>query len=293
MKLICVLAGAIALAVPSAAAAAAGDLDGSLGGTGWVRTLEVRSSDNNFLPRGAEAVAVQPDGKIVAAGELEDGRSNRYFGAYRFLPDGTLDPSFGAGGWTALDLGSFEAARAIALQPDGKIVVAGETDCSTARCFAAVRLNPDGSLDGGFGAGGVVRREFYLQASWANAVAIQPDGRVVLAGARQRGGDAQDNELACVLRLLPDGRLDPSFSGDGVAVADHGYGNDSAEAVVIQRGRIVVAGRGRDSASAAGFGLARFRSDGRLDRSFGRRGHRVVSFGGRRLASAYALAAGA
>jgi hypothetical protein len=53
-------------------------------------------------------------------------------------------------------------------------------------------------------------------------------------GSRLRGGDAQDSELVCVVRLLPDGRLDTSFSGDGVAVLDHGYGNDSAEGVVLQ-----------------------------------------------------------
>jgi uncharacterized delta-60 repeat protein len=92
------------------------------------------------------------------------------------------------------------------------------------------------------------------------------------------------------MRLLPDGRLDPSFSGDGVAMLDHGYGNDSARAVVLQRGRIVVAGEGRDTAAGGRFGVARFREDGALDRSFGRRGHRLVSFGRRRLATAYALA---
>jgi uncharacterized delta-60 repeat protein len=105
-----------------------------------------------------------------------------------------------------------------------------------------------------------------------------------------RGGDAQDSALVCVVRLLPDGRLDTGFSRDGVAVLDHGYGNDSAEAVVLQGRRVVVAGAGRDAAGAR-FGIARFRRDGRLDRSFGRRGHRVLGFGSRRLAHAFALAA--
>ena len=282
----------LALAAPASAAAAPGDLDPSFGGgAGWVRTLEIRVGANNYLPRGAEDVVVQPDGRIVVTGGLIDGGSNRYFAALRYLPDGSLDGSFGSGGLVAVDLGSFEDARAVALQRDGKIVVAGETDCETARCFAAMRLNPDGSPDGTFGSGGVVTVPFYLQAGWANDVAIDGQGRIVMAGVRLRGGDAQDNALVCVIRLLPDGRPDPGFSGDGVALVDHGYGNDSAEAVVVRGGKVIAAGDGRYTGGRSYFGLVRLRGDGRLDRSFGRRGRRLVSFGARRYASANALAA--
>ena len=281
----------LALALASPAAAAPGDLDPSFGGgAGWVRTLEIRDASNNYLPEGAEDVVVQPDGRIVVTGSVIDGRSNRYFGALRYLPDGSLDGSFGSGGLVAADLGSFEDPRAVALQRDGKIVVAGETDCETARCFAAMRLNPDGSPDGSFGAGGVVRVPFYLKAAWANDVAIDGSGRIVMAGVRLRGGDAQDSATVCVIRLLGDGRPDPAFSGDGVAIVDHGYGNDSAEAVVLRGGKVIVAGDGRRASGGSRFGLARLRGDGRLDRSFGRRGHRLISFGARRLAGAYALA---
>ena len=94
-----------------------------------------------------------------------------------------------------------------------------------------------------------------------------------------------------MIRLLPDGRPDPAFSGDGVALVDHGYGNDSAEAVVLRGGKVIVAGDGRRASGSSRFGIARLRGDGRLDRSFGRRGHRLVSFGARRLAGAYGLAA--
>ena len=292
MKLVAAVMCAIgSLAGAAAATAAPGDLDPSFAGTGWVRTLEVRAGATNFMPRGATGVAVQPDGRIVTAGEIHDGQSNHYFGAVRYLPDGRLDPSFGAGGVTAVDLGSFEIPRAVAIQPDGKIVVAGESDCVTARCIAVMRFNPDGSPDVGFGSGGVVRKEFYLQASWANDVAIQRDGRIVLAGSRLRGGDAQDSELICVVRLLPDGRLDPTFDSDGTARLNMGYGNDGAQALTIQRSRIVVAGHGLEAAGGSRFGVARLRADGRLDRSFARRGFRTVSFGDRRPAGAYAVAA--
>jgi len=169
-------------AAAAPASGAPGDLDPSFGGgAGWVRTLEIRDATNNFLPRGAEDLVVQRDGKIVVTGEMIDGVSNRYFAALRYLRDGSLDGSFGSGGLVAVDLGAFEDARAVALQRDGKIVVAGETDSETARCFAAMRLNPDGSRDGTFGSGGVVTVPFYLRR-WANDVAIDGHGRIVLAG---------------------------------------------------------------------------------------------------------------
>jgi uncharacterized delta-60 repeat protein len=154
-----------------------------------------------------------------------------------------------------------------------------------------MRLNPDGGLDSSFGGAGVVRVPFYLHAGWANDVAIDGRGRIVMAGVRLRGGDAQDSATVCVIRLLPDGRPDPGFSRDGVALVDHGYGNDSAEAVVLRGGKVIVAGDGRLASGSGRFGVARLRADGRLDRSFGRRGRRLVSFGGRRIAGAHGLAA--
>src|SRR5919204_547085 len=143
-----------ALALAPTAAAAPGDLDGSFSGDGWLRTLEVRSADNNYLPRGAEDMAVQPDGRLVAVGELIDGTSHWYFGAFRYLPNGELDSSFGAGGWVDTNLGDFEFPHAVAVQPDGGIVVAGEGDCRYAQCFVLARYRPDGSLDPGFSGDG-------------------------------------------------------------------------------------------------------------------------------------------
>jgi uncharacterized delta-60 repeat protein len=278
----------------SAAAAAAGDLDGSFSGDGWLRTLEVRSATENYLPRGTEDIAVQPDGRIVAVGELIDGLSNWYFGAFRYLPDGELDPSFGRGGWVDTNLGSFEFPRAVALQADGGIVVAGEGDCRYALCFVLARYRPDGSLDPGFGDGGVVRTPFGLvHGARALDVSIAPDGRIVAAGFVQKGGDAQDSSHFAVARYLPDGRLDQSFSRDGRATVDFGYGNDIAYAVAHQRrGRIVVAGQGTRHVGSTedDFAFARFRRDGRLDRSFSGDGRRTVNFGGRRFDVAYGLA---
>jgi uncharacterized delta-60 repeat protein len=280
--------------VAPAAAGSPGDLDSSFSGDGWVRTLEVRSADNNYLPRVAEDVAVQPDGRIVAVGELIDGRSNWYFGAFRYLPNGELDPSFGEGGWVDTDFGSFEFPHAVTVQPDGGILVAGEGDCRYAMCFVLTRYRPDGSLDPGFGEGGIVRTPFGLvQAAHAFDVSLAPNGRIVAAGFVQKGGDGQDSSHFAIARYLPDGRLDQSFSRDGRATVDFGYGNDVAYAVAHQRrGRIVVAGQGTRNRyrTEDDFALARFRRNGRLDRSFSGDGKRTVNFGGRRFDVAYGLA---
>ena len=85
----------VAMSWAAPAEAAPGDLDGSFSGDGWVWTLELRTETNNYLPKGAEDLAIQPDGKIVAVGELQDGASNWYFGVFRYLPGGELDSGFG------------------------------------------------------------------------------------------------------------------------------------------------------------------------------------------------------
>ena len=126
MRLAASTIAALALAVaPATAAATPGALDPSFSGDGWTRTLEVRSTSNNYLPDGAQDVAIARDAAIVTAGELQDGMSAWYFGAFRFLAGGELDPGFGEGGWVDQDIGEIEMPRAVALQPDGKIVVAG------------------------------------------------------------------------------------------------------------------------------------------------------------------------
>jgi uncharacterized delta-60 repeat protein len=286
------LLGALALA--PAAAAASGDLDGSFSGDGWLRTLEVRSVQNNYLPRGAEDIAVQPDGRLVAVGELIDGTSNWYFGAFRYLPNGELDTSFGEGGWVDTNFGSFEFPHAVVVQPDGGIVVAGEGDCRYAMCFVLARYRPDGSLDPGFGEGGIVRTSFGpYHGSRAFDVALTPGGRIVAAGFVQMGGDGQDSSHFAVARYHADGSIDKSFSRDGRATVDFGYGNDLAYAVASQRGgRIVVAGQGTRNRyrTEDDFAFARFRRDGRLDRGFSGDGKRTVNFGGRGFDIAYGLA---
>ena len=285
---------ALALAVtPATAVAAPGALDPSFSGDGWTRTLEVRSASNNYLPEAALDVAIAPGGGIVTAGELQDGSSEWYFGAFRFLAGGDLDGGFGEGGWVDNDIGSFEMPRAVAVQPDGRIVVAGSSDCADTTCFTLARYLPGGALDPAFGADGIAQTTFPQRGAEAFDVAVARDGKIVAAGFTRRGSDGQDSVVFAVARFLPDGRLDPSFSPDGHAIVDFGYGNDQARAVAVTpSGKIVVAGSaGRERhATLDDFAIARFRVDGRLDRSFAGDGRRTVHFGKRRGDGAYGVA---
>lgn len=160
-----------------------------------------------------------------------------------------LDPSFGGRGWMTMfqlpDGAELGEPTDVAVQPDGKILVTGPATCEQLEsCFAAARLNADGTLDAGFGTGGMARHA-PVRRTRASDIAVQPDGRIVLAGEWFQDGDANADDLACVMRLLPDGRLDPSFSRDGMARLDHGHGDDYLTGVAIQGRRIVVAGAGR------------------------------------------------
>ena len=280
---------AMALAVtPGTAVAAPGALDPSFSGDGWTRTLEVRSASHNYLPEPALDVAIAPGGGIVTAGELQDGRSEWYFGAFRFLAGGDLDGGFGEGGWVDNDIGSFEMPRAVAVQPDGRIVVAGSSDCADTTCFTLARYLPGGALDPAFGADGIAQTTFPQRGAEAFDVAVARDGKIVAAGFTRRGSDGQDSVVFAVARFLPDGRLDPSFSRDGHAIVDFGYGNDEARAIAITpSGKIVVAGSaGRvRHATLDDFAIARVRVDGRLDRSFAGDGRSTMHFGKRRGAA--------
>jgi len=289
-------ASAVAACWAGVALASGGGLDPSFSGDGWVRTLEVRSPTDSYLPSGGEDVALQPDGKILVTGELIDPTSHWYFGVFRYTAGGSLDRSFAGGGFAEIDLGNAEFAHAVAIQRNGRVVVAGEADCRFAVCFALVRFLPDGRLDRSFGANGVVRTMFARYgASRAYDVAVQPDGKIVAVGMRFRGTDAQDDELFAVARYRPDGKLDRTFSRDGLASVDFGYGDADASAVAVQRGgRIVVAGSGARNANrtAADFAVARFRANGRLDRSFSGDGRATVDFGHRLADGVHGLALG-
>jgi uncharacterized delta-60 repeat protein len=277
--MVLVAGSAAALVLVVSAAAAPGDLDPSFAGKGWVRTFELRGGSGPYFPGGAEEVALQPDGKILAVGDLEGGSSSSAVGVFRYTPSGDLDRSFGQGGWAATALGSFAHAHAVALQRDGKIVLAGEAPCSHIACFALVRYLPNGTLDSRFGVGGVVRTGPRWCGCHFRAVEVLHDGRIVAAGRMYN----EFGQTFAVARYLSDGRPDGTFSSDGIASVDVGGSYEGGEALAVQRdGKVLIAGGQR-------FTVLRLRRNGRLDRSFSRDGRVTVSFGRERWDTAHAI----
>jgi uncharacterized delta-60 repeat protein len=273
-------AGVAALVLAMPASAAPGVLDPGFAGKGWVRTYELGDRGNTFA-LGAEDVAIQPDGKIVATGEF-DTQYGFAFGAYRYTAAGGLDRSFGGGGRVVTEIGGISIAHAVALQRDGKIILSGEVECSfgVGTCGGLARYLPNGALDPSFGNGGTIRTGFV--GGRFRGLAIQPNGKIVAAGATLGKSGANFG----IARFLPDGRLDRTFSRDGRAFVSFGRGRfDAAHALALQRdGRIVVAGESRvGNVGPPRFALARLTRRGALDRSFGSRGRRLTNpspFGG-------------
>ena len=234
-----------------------------------------RAIDHGGTNDGAEALAVQPDGKIVVAGF---GGADRAILVTRLRANGADDLGFGSFGTSRVDFGlGPEEARALALQPDGKIVVAGFTTFGgQIDRIAIARLSPvNGSPDMGFGTAG--RRAISLGRPMASAeaLAVQPDGKVVVAGT------ASDQFL--VTRLNGDGSDDPGFGGGRAAfVRFSPLGPERADAVALAPdGKVVAVG-----SAANHLAIARLQSGGVLDTTFGgfdadgnRTGTRTVRFG--------------
>jgi uncharacterized delta-60 repeat protein len=275
------LAAALVLVVGAPSLAAPGRLDPSFG-AGGVAVIQFPSSY-----AGARAVAVQADGRIVAAGFAHTNDTIlQDFAVVRYAPGGALDPTFGTGGMVRTDFdGRFDDALAVAVQPDGKIVVAGTSSDATGADMAVARYAGDGTLDPTFAGDGRALVEFDGESS-ARAVAVQRDGKVLLAGRAVRplptGCCVSDFALA---RLTPTGSLDSSFGGDGRVVTDFlpgpDNGQDDAHAVLVQAdGRILAAGGAVAGAGSVDFAVARYRADGSLDPTFSHDGRVTSDFVG-------------
>lgn len=238
---------------------------------------------------GANAAVMQKDGKLVVAGySSSTGGKTSNIIVLRLNKDGTLDKSFGVGqddgspdGVVSIDLGdSADAAAAVALQADGKIVIAGSRMSKTSDIVLA-RLLPNGKFDVSFGKGdadgtpdGVVSLSLSDGDDVANALALQKDGRIVIAGTTLA---ADKTTNMAVARLKADGTLDAAFgkgdadgTPDGVVSVSLSQGNDSANAIALQAdGKIVVAGTATAQDKSTNIAVARLKTDGAMDTTFG------------------------
>ena len=155
--------------------------------TGWFDGTGILSS-------GVADIVIQPDGKIVAVGDRWDTQNG--FLLVRYNPDGSLDTSFDGDGIVTTPLGPNAGARSVVLQPDGKIVASGVSSNG----FTVIRYNGNGSLDSSFGTGGTVAT-LAAQAVKVNSSALQPDGKIIVAGSRYNVSNEYYPEEFALLRF--------------------------------------------------------------------------------------------
>jgi len=238
-----------------------------------------------------EALAVQADGRIVAAGQA--GSNGADLALARFNRNGTLDASFGTAGEVASRLGTSpnSVARGLAIQADGKILVAGFAGPGGSQEFALARYNPSGSLDSTFGdpvqqpgpqppqplRSGSVLTNPGGNAS-ATSVAVTPDGKILVAGSVQPSAFSSASDFALV-RYNADGSLDTTFGTGGIVTTKLGDFDAGANTILIVPDantitnpadyKIVAAGHTSTSGGDFNFALVRYNADGSLDTTFG------------------------
>jgi uncharacterized delta-60 repeat protein len=283
------VAAAFLILFSGTAHAAAGELDPTWGGDGLVFTP---FPDESSPPGGADvATAVLADGlRVLAAGTVLSDSLTADFGLARYRPGGALDRSFGGDGRVVTDFGFGDDRLSDALiQPDGRIVAAGIAEGAAGLHFALARYLPDGSPDTGFGAGGTLLTTFANGGtSGASALAIDAAGRLLAAG----NAPVREGAGFAVARYRQNGSLDPTFGRRGKVAFGFGWGNDGAsDLVVLPDGRILLVGFAlvEDHFEWA---LARLTADGALDPTFGGEGRITMDLGADLVASSVVLQTG-
>ena len=241
-----------------------GSLDTSFDGDGMVITSF--GGGGGSSASAVYALAVLPDGKIVAGGSRA--LDNRYdFALARYNPDGSLDTSFGDGGLVSTAIGAEDdIGYAMALQDDGKIVMSGYSWAGslafTDNVFAVVRYNADGSLDTSFGTGGKVTTPIGTHGNpggpGSSSVVLQDDGKIVVAGQALDGGDID----FALVRYNTDGSLDTTFDGDGILLIKLGPGEDIPLDLVKQADGSIVAVGSTQTGTGLGIGLVIIGTEG-------------------------------
>ncbi len=224
-----------------------------------------------FTEQGIYALAVTQDNKIVAAGFCNDLGLNICIA--RYLPDGSLDNTFGKNGVVNSDLGGWEWARGMVLQPDGKIVITGRVTPSPIGNFMVARYTENGNLDSSFGTNGRTITDLGHDDQ-SGCIALQPDGKIIIGGDQNPLGGGF-NTVFAMARYTTNGVLDESFGNKGIVLQDFTDYGDIINALAIQAdGKIIACGQvnGSYDYQHEYMAAARFNTDGSLDESFGNSG---------------------
>jgi uncharacterized delta-60 repeat protein len=235
----------------------------------------------------ATSVAIQADGKIIAAGYSVI-NNYRDFAAVRYNTNGTLDNTFGTGGKVTTSTGDDDRAESVAIQADGKIVLAGYSWITDHNDVVVVRYNANGTLDNTFGTNGKVST--VTASSESFSIALQSDGKIIVAGVSY-GGNYVSSVVSLVMRYNANGTLDNTFGTNGKVTSSFENNETEGYAVALEAdGKIVVAGNVNIN-NIWGFGVMRFNTNGTLDTTFDTDGKASTSLGSYAYVKSLALQA--
>lgn len=261
--------------LPVASFSQPGSLDITFGNGGKVQTAAGVGFGNG------SSVVIQSDGKIVVAGQKFNG-SNWDFALVRYNSNGTLDDTFGSGGQVTTPNSSGDLGFSVAIQTNGKIVLAGYTANNSN--FTLIRYNIDGSLDNTFGSGGIVITSIVSWSNYEISVSIQTDGKILVAGSSLQNCPTSCNSDFTLFRFDSTGTLDNTFGNGGIVYTDFGNqfydATDRGFSVTVQSdGKILEAGWTDSAIPSSDFALVRYNNDGTLDTTFGTGGKVTTNFG--------------
>lgn len=232
----------------------------------------------------ATAVVILPNGKFIVGGSARNG-TFLDFALARYNTDGSLDAGFGSGGTVVTDFaGTEDTIEDIAIQSDNRIVAVGSTfNVATKSNFAIARYRANGDLDPTFGFGGRVITDFFAEFDNATAVAVQRNGKIVVAGSAEVLVSTFPRITTldfAVARYNPNGHVDKSFGASGKLTTDFNGQQDGASAVAVQSdGKIIAGGFVNPPAGFfSDFGLVRYNQNGSLDNGFGSGGKVITDF---------------
>jgi uncharacterized delta-60 repeat protein len=243
---------------------------------------EITFADPNFTSRShPTSIALQPDGKIVVAGDTDakaTATNPHDMAVARLNADGSLDKTFNGTGQKAIDFGKTDGVNDVAVQADGKIVVAGTALIGNDEDFAVARLTAGGKLDPEWSGDGQASTHFQVDER-LNAITIAPDGEVVAAGRFNADSTSRDSDTA-LARYTTAGQPEATFSGDGKQIINFGKGDSAVDVASQPDGKLLLAiadvNVGATATNRVDTVVARLTAAGERDVSFGTGGSTTV-----------------